>query len=177
MQDKTARNNFLSSFRSTLKAGFTSLWEYIKLLIVALILAYVFGFILLFIYSAEYGAPFPVNGNLLNDFAKLFLVLFGISVIFSVGPEKLFKSVLGLIAGITLIIMFLSLFAKWKYSPQRYILNLYDKGGKTVSYKVKANCNGIDLPDKAFLVYKGAYMDYFSINGRVIGINKKCLIH
>jgi hypothetical protein len=94
---------------------------------------------------------------------------------FSVGPENLFKFILSLIAGITVIIMLLGLFAKWRYSPQRYILNLYNKGGKTVSYRIKKDCSGINLPDKAFLIYKGNYMDYFNVNSKIVGINKNCI--
>jgi putative effector of murein hydrolase LrgA (UPF0299 family) len=175
MFDKT-ESNFLFSFKSTLKAGFLSLLEYIKLLIIALILSYILGFILLFIYTAEYGAPFPIYSNLLTNFAKLFFILFGIGVMFSVGPENLFKFVSSLIVGATIIIMVLGIFAKWQYSPQRYILNLYDKGGKTVSYRIKKTCNGVNLQDRTFLIYKGKHMDYFSAKNSVIGINKDCIV-
>lgn len=175
MQNKTIENSFLASLRNDMKIGFVSLLEYVKLLVIAIFLSYLVGFILLFLYTEEYGAPFPVNNNLLTDFAKLFLILFGIGVMFSVGPENLFKFILSLIAGITVIIMLLGLFAKWRYSPQRYILNLYNKGGKTVSYRIKKDCSGINLPDKAFLIYKGNYMDYFKVNSKIVGINKNCI--
>jgi putative effector of murein hydrolase LrgA (UPF0299 family) len=177
MQDQTSKGNFWSMFKSNIKTGFISLLEYTKLLIIALFLSYIFGFILLFIYAAEYGVPFPIYDNLLTDFAKIFFILFGIGVMFSVGPENLFKFVSSLIVGIIVIIMVLGIFAKWQYSPQRYILNLYNKGGKTVSYKIKQSCSGVYLPDKAFLVYKGNYMDYFAVNGRVKGVNKSCIVN
>ena len=176
MQDKTTKSNFSLMFKNNIKTGFISLLEYVKLLIIALILSYILGFILLFIYAAEYGAPFPIYSNLLTDFAKLFFILFGIGVMFSVGPKDLFKFVVSVIIGITVIIMFLGFFAKWHYSPQRYILNLYDKGGKTVSYKIKKTCNWVNLPDKTFLIYKGKYNDYFSVKNNVIGINKDCIV-
>jgi hypothetical protein len=177
MQNKTIENSFLASLKNDIKMGFVQLLEYVKLLVIAIFLSYLVGFILLFLYATEYGAPFPVDNNLLTDFAKLFLILFGIGVIFSVGPENLFKFILSLIAGITVIIMLLGLFAKWRYSPQRDILNLYNKGGKTVSYRIKKDCSGINLPNKAFLIYKGKYMNYFKVNSQVVGINKDCFFY
>ena len=177
MQDQTSKGNFLSAFKNNIKTGFISILEYVKLLIIALILSYIVGFILLFLYTAEYGAPFPIYSNLLTDFAKLFFILFGIGVIFSLGPENLFKFISSLIIGITVIIMVLGIFAKWQYSPQRIFLRQFNLGGRTEKItflKKKYYISG--TPKRAYLIYKGNNFFYYYIKHSAEGINKECLL-
>ena len=153
-----------------------SLLYYFKILIIITIFSYIIGSGLLFIYTTAYNAPFPDNINLITDFAKFFLLLFGIGFMFFMGPEELFKFVLGLIVFVTFIIMFLGLFPRNNSSPQRYLLKMYKMGGTNVSYKLKNKCGMGSYLNNQFLIYKGNKMYYFKFGNKAEGINKECIV-
>lgn len=159
------------------KIALMKFFDYLKLLASVIILSYICGCILLFTYIFEYSAPFPTSISVLSVFAKFFLLLFGIGVAFSLGPEFMYKTALSVIAIATATIMFLGFFPKWQYSPQRIILRASGMGGKTVSYKLKTSQYGnfglSGNTGKAYLIYTGKYFYYFATKNGTTGINKK----
>lgn len=115
--------------------------------------------------------------NIINHLSGLILLLFIPMILLSlIASQKTMLSVMKSTALVITLIFMWSIFAQWTYSPQRMFLRLENKGGKTVTLRInKKKCSDINIiPSKAYLIYKGNYMEYFTTKKGVTGINKNC---
>ncbi|MHB1696577.1 MAG: hypothetical protein ACYCSQ_00500 [bacterium] len=179
MEFKARTKPTWQSFLGGLKEMLKSFINYLKLVIVAVILSFMLSGVLLFIYIIEYGAPAMLFNYTIMNHAAAWVMLLTIPAIFlSVFASRNEFLFLLKATGIVMAGIFIwGIFATWMYSPQRIFLRTMNMGGKTVAVKInKKACGNIDgLPLRAYLVYKGNYMEYFKTSRGVEGINKECI--
>ncbi len=61
-----------------------------------------------------------------------------------------------------LVLILISGFAKFKYSPQRVFLREFNLGGRTEKIVfMNTQCEIPDTPKRAFLIYKGSHFFYY----------------
>ncbi len=152
-------------------------FSFFKLTLLSILASIMITFMLLLEYTIEYHAPAILSGRIIIPFIYIvFILLTPLTVSVFFNSKKIFNTVFKITAVFMFVLILIGGFAKFKYSPQGVFLREFNLGGRTEKIIFKnAECKMPDIPQKAFLIYKGSHFFYYETKNSVIGINKDCL--